>query len=121
MSVREHHDTRPGDRSSGSRALCGWSPSSLAADTALKRCVDLIRVGSVAAFGIVVMVVVLLNRAAHFPSVLRLSPTGLPAWSLGGGVRSISGDVGTRTASSPDRAGSHSGCLPWLKHRSTAA
>jgi hypothetical protein len=57
MSVGEHRDTRvPGARCGG-RALCGWSPPSLAADTDLKRRVDLIRLGNVAAIGIVVVVV----------------------------------------------------------------
>ena len=82
MSIREHRDTRPGDWSCGPRALCGWSPPSLAADTALKRRVDRIRVGNVAAFGIVVMVVILLNLAAHFsirPALVTDGIAGLVA------------------------------------------
>jgi hypothetical protein len=64
MSV-ETHQPRAGDRTCGTRALCGWSPPSLAADTALKRRIDRIRIGNMAAIGIVVVVVVLLNLAAH--------------------------------------------------------
>lgn len=44
MSVGTHQPPA-GAQACGPRALCGWSPPSRAADTALKRRVDRIRVG----------------------------------------------------------------------------
>jgi hypothetical protein len=65
MTIGERDDTRNADAPCGGRALCGWSPPSLVADTNLKRRVDLIRVGNAAAVGTLIVVVGLLNLAAH--------------------------------------------------------
>ncbi|MGH8994556.1 MAG: hypothetical protein ACRDYB_00705 [Acidimicrobiales bacterium] len=66
----------------GSRALCGWSPPSLPADSDMKRHVDRIRLGNVAAVSVVVVVVGLLNVAAHLsvqPALVVLGMAGLVA------------------------------------------
>jgi hypothetical protein len=84
MSVGEHRDTRVADAGCGGRALCGWSPPSLAADTDLKRRADLIRLGNVAAIGIVVVVVGLLNLAAHLSEQPALVVDGLAGLAAGG-------------------------------------
>jgi hypothetical protein len=68
----------------GGRALCGWSPASLPADTNLKRRVDLLRLGNVAAVGLVVVVVGLLNLAAHLPVRGALAVEGLTGLAAGG-------------------------------------
>lgn len=84
MSVREKRNVRGADAGCGGRALCGWSPPSRAADTDLKRRVDRIRVGNVASVGIVVLVVVLLNLAAHLSVQPRLVVDGLAGLAAGG-------------------------------------
>jgi hypothetical protein len=82
MSIGEQRDLPSAEVGCGGRALCGWSPPSLTADTALKRRVDLIRGGNVAAVGIVIVVVGLLNLAAHLsvrPALVVVGPAGLAA------------------------------------------
>lgn len=71
----------------GGRALCGWSPPSRVADSDLKRRVDLIRLGNAAAIGVLVLVIGLLNLAAHLsvrPALFVYGLTGLAAggWCL---------------------------------------
>jgi hypothetical protein len=87
MKVDERDAARPADEGCGGRALCGWSPPSLAADTGLKRRVDLIRLGNAATIGVLVVVIGLLNLAAHLsvrPELVVYSVTGLAAggWCL---------------------------------------
>ena len=84
MSVKEHEELRAVDRGCGARALCGWSPPSFSADTAFKRRVDVLRIGSVAAIGIVVVVVGLLNLAAHLPIPPALGVYALAGFVAGG-------------------------------------
>ena len=66
------------------RALCGWSPASLPADTSLKRAADIVRVGNVAAVGVLVVVIGLLNLAPHLPLRPSLVVDGLAALVAGG-------------------------------------
>lgn len=68
----------------GGRALCGWSPPSLDADTHLKRRVDRIRLGNVAACGVVLVVAGLLNLAAHLSVQPALVVDGLAGLAAGG-------------------------------------
>jgi uncharacterized membrane protein YfcA len=79
--AQEHRAPTEGD---GRRALCGWSPPSLPADTAWKRRVDRLRVGTLATVGILVVVVGLLNLAPHLPPAAALATVGVAA--LAGGV-----------------------------------
>lgn len=67
----------------GGRALCGWSPTSLPADSDVKRRVDRIRVGNVAAVGVVIVVVGLLNLAAHLAIQPALVVDGLAGLAAG--------------------------------------
>jgi hypothetical protein len=69
---------------SGARALCGWSPPSLPADSDLKRRVDRIRLGNVVALSVVVLVVGLLNVAAHLSARPALVVVGLAGLAAGG-------------------------------------
>lgn len=66
------------------RALCGWSPASLPADTSLKRAADIVRVGNVAAIGVLVVVIGLLNLAPHLSLRPSLVVEGLAALVAGG-------------------------------------
>ena len=66
------------------RVLCGWSPASLPADTSLNRAADTSRVGNVAAAGVLVVVIGLLNVAPHLPLRPNLAVDGLAAL-VGGG------------------------------------
>jgi hypothetical protein len=66
------------------RALCGWSPPSLPADTVTKQRVDRIRVGNHAAIGMVAVVVGLLNLAPHLPSQASLATVGAAGLVAGG-------------------------------------
>jgi hypothetical protein len=84
MSIGEQRDLPSAEVGCGGRALCGWSPPSLTADTALKRRVDLIRGGNVAAAGIVIVVVGLLNLAAHLSVRPALVVVGLAGLAAGG-------------------------------------
>lgn len=84
---RDHGD-RPGNPSCGPRAVCGWSPQPLPADTALKRRVDRVLVGNVAAIVMVIVVVALLNLAPHLPTRAGLVVDGLAAL-VGGGWCSL--------------------------------
>lgn len=68
----------------GSRALCGWSPPSLPANSGLKRRVDKVRLGGLAAVSILVIVVGLLNVAAHLPVRPALVVDGLAGLVAGG-------------------------------------
>lgn len=68
----------------GGRALCGWSPPSLVADSDLKRRVDLIRLGNAASIGVLVVVIGLLNLAAHLSVRQALFVYGLTGFAAGG-------------------------------------
>lgn len=70
------------------RALCGWSPASLPADTPFKRRVDHIRIGNGATVAVLVVVVGLLNLAPHLPTRPSLAVFGLAAL-VGGGWCSL--------------------------------
>lgn len=63
----------------GPRALCGWSPRPLPADTMLKGRVDRILVGNAPAIVMVVTVVALMNIAPHLPVRPGLVVDGLAA------------------------------------------
>ena len=67
MREADQERTRAADLTCGARALCGWSPPSLPADSTMKRRVDRVRLGNLAAASVVVVVVGLLNIAAHLP------------------------------------------------------
>ena len=73
------------DPSCGTRALCGWSPPALPADSELKRWVDRLvprtGVGSLAFFGAVIALLVL---AAQLPQHWALVLDGLAALLAGG-------------------------------------
>lgn len=75
--------TKASDATCG-RALCGWSPASLPADTSLKRAADIVRVGNVAAVGVLVVVIGLLNLAPHLSLRPSLAVDGLAALVAGG-------------------------------------
>lgn len=81
-TVDQFHDAAV--TSCGGRALCGWSPPSLPADSDMKRRVDRIRLGNTAAIGVVVVVVGLLNLAAHLPVRPALVVDGLAGLAAGG-------------------------------------
>ena len=68
----------------GGRALCGWSPPSLPADSEMKRRVDRIRLGNAPAVGVVIVVVALLNVAAHLSVDPALAVDGLAGLAAGG-------------------------------------
>ena len=68
----------------GTRALCGWSPPSLPADSVAKQRVDRIRVGNLAAIGVVAVVVGLLNLAPHLPLRASLATVGVAGLAAGG-------------------------------------
>ncbi|MGH9298455.1 MAG: hypothetical protein ACRDZT_00895 [Acidimicrobiales bacterium] len=72
------------DPSSGPRALCGWSPQPLPADTALKRRVDRVLVGNLPAIVMVAAVVAFLNIAPHLPIRAGLAVDGIAALFGGG-------------------------------------
>ena len=115
MSITEQQSQLNQGETCGMRALCGWSPPSLPADTVTKQRVDRIRVGNLAAIGVVG------SRgrpaqsgAAPAPSGVTGDPRG-SGLAAGGGARSISGGVAMPTVSSPDRAGSPSGCAAHLR------
>ncbi|MGH7775570.1 MAG: hypothetical protein ACREPI_00115 [Candidatus Dormibacterales bacterium] len=77
-----------GNPSWGPRALCGWSPEPLPADTALKRRVDRVLVGNLPAIVMVATVVALLNLVPHIPLRAGLAIDGLAAL-IGGGWCSL--------------------------------
>ncbi|MGH3419575.1 MAG: hypothetical protein ACRDOD_08305 [Streptosporangiaceae bacterium] len=68
----------------GSRALFGWSPAALPADTPLKRAVDRILVGVAPGAIIVMLVIALQNVAPHLPVRGELALDGLAALAGGG-------------------------------------
>jgi hypothetical protein len=84
MRTAEQDRTNADDAACASRALCGWSPPSLPADSAMKRQVDRIRLGNLAAVSVVVVVVGLLNLAAHLPAQSALVVVGLAGLASGG-------------------------------------
>jgi hypothetical protein len=84
MRIGARHDARATGVACGDRALCGWSPSSLPADSGLKRRVDRIRLGNPAAMGIVLVVVFLLNVAAQLSVQPALVVDGLAGLAAGG-------------------------------------
>lgn len=63
--------------SCGPRALCGWSPPPLPADTTLKSRVDRILVGNAPALAMLVIVLGLLSLAPHLPVRAGLAVDGL--------------------------------------------
>lgn len=56
----------------------------LPADTSLKRAADIVRVGNIAAVGVLMVVIGLLNLAAHLPLRPSLAVDGLAALVAGG-------------------------------------
>jgi hypothetical protein len=68
----------------GGRALCGWSPSSLPADTKAKRLVDRVLIGARPEIVVLALVVALLNIAPHLPLRAALALEGLAALVAGG-------------------------------------
>lgn len=84
MCVTEQQSQRSQGEMCGARALCGWSPPSLPADTATKRRVDRIRVGNLAAIGVIAVVVGLLNLAPHLPARASLATVGVAGLAAGG-------------------------------------
>jgi hypothetical protein len=84
MRTVEQDDTRLSELACGARALCGWSPPSLPADSDLKRRVDRIRLGNLAAVSVVVVVVGLLSLAAHLSVRPALVVDGLAGLAAGG-------------------------------------
>ncbi|HTW06400.1 MAG TPA: hypothetical protein VME46_02760 [Acidimicrobiales bacterium] len=84
MSIGERRDAQGPGLGCGGRALCGWSPPSLPADSEMKRRVDRARLGNAAAVGIVVLVVALLNVAAHLSVEPALVTDGLAGLAAGG-------------------------------------
>ena len=84
MNIVDPRDTRGTRAACGARALCGWSPPSLPADSSLKRSADRIRLGNISALGIVVAVVALLNVAAHLSAQPGLALDGAAGLAAGG-------------------------------------
>ena len=84
MSITQHQDQLNEGEPCRARALCGWSPPSLPADTVTKQRVDRIRVGDLAAFGTVAVVVGLLTLAAHLPPRASLVTVGVAGLVAGG-------------------------------------
>ncbi len=74
--------------SCGPRALCGWSPPPLAADTNLKWCVDHLLVGNAPALVMLAVVIGLFNLAPHLPIRADLAVDGVAAL-IGGGWCSL--------------------------------
>jgi hypothetical protein len=68
----------------GARALCGWSPPPLPADTTAKRRADRVLVGTVPAVAVVAGVVALLNVAPLLPVRGELALEGVAALAAGG-------------------------------------
>jgi hypothetical protein len=66
------------------RALCGWSPPPVEADTAAKRRVDSVLSRPAAWCGVVAIVIVAFNLAAHVPSRGALTLDGVAAVVAGG-------------------------------------
>jgi hypothetical protein len=84
MSITEQQSQLNQGHTCGARALCGWSPPSLPADTVTKQRVDRIRVGNLAAIGVVAVVVGLLNLAPHLPLRASLATVGVASLAAGG-------------------------------------
>jgi hypothetical protein len=84
MRTTEQERTQATNVTCGARALCGWSPPSFPANSPLKRRVDRIRLGNLATASVVVVVVGLLNIAAHLPARPALVDVGLAGLAAGG-------------------------------------
>jgi hypothetical protein len=84
MSLTERQSQLRQGETCGVRALCGWSPPSLPADTVTKQRVDRIRVGNLAAIGVVAVVVGLLNLVPHLPLRASLATVGVAGLAAGG-------------------------------------
>lgn len=84
MRTAERDDTPTAEVACGGRALCGWSPPSLPADSDLKGRVDRIRLGNMAAVSVLVVVVGLLNVAGHLSARPSLVVVGLAGLAAGG-------------------------------------
>jgi hypothetical protein len=84
MSITEQQSQLNQGETRGARALCGWSPPSLPANSAMKQRVDRIRVGNLAAIGAVAVVVGLLNLAPHLPLRASLATVGVAGLAAGG-------------------------------------
>ena len=84
MREADQERTRAADLTCGARALCGWSPPSLPADSTMKRRVDRVRLGNLAAASVLVVVVGLLNLAPHLPVQSALVVVGLAGLTAGG-------------------------------------
>jgi hypothetical protein len=83
VSITEQQSRLNQHETCGARALCGWSSPSLPADTVTKQRVDRIRVGNLAAIGVVAVVVGLLNLAPHLPPRASLA-VGVAGLAAGG-------------------------------------
>jgi hypothetical protein len=79
----EHAILSPDNPASGPRALCGWSPPALSADTTFKRGVDRMVVANVPALVALALVTGLLNLAPHLPIRENLAITGLGTLAAG--------------------------------------
>jgi hypothetical protein len=66
------------------RALCGWSPPPLPADSVMKRRTDRILAGAIPALAMIAVVVILLNVAPLLPLPAGLAVDGLAALAAGG-------------------------------------
>jgi hypothetical protein len=84
VSTTQQQDQLDQGETCGARALCGWSPPSLPADTVTKQRVDRIRVGNLAAIGVVAVVIGLLNLAPHLPPRASLATVGVAGLVAGG-------------------------------------
>ena len=84
MRTSARDDLRGVEVACGGRALCGWSPPSLPPDSNLKRRVDRIRLGNVAAVSVLVVVVGLLNVAGHLSAQPSLAVVGVAGLAAGG-------------------------------------
>ncbi|MGH2719101.1 MAG: hypothetical protein ACRDJU_11025 [Actinomycetota bacterium] len=82
--AQQRRDTRRSQTASseycGPRALCGWSPPPLPADTTLKSRVDRILGGNLPALVMIAIVVGLLNVAPHLATRPALALEGLGAF-----------------------------------------
>jgi hypothetical protein len=84
VRTAKRDDARVAEGACGGRALCGWSPPSLPADSDLKRRVDRIRLGNLVAVSVLVVVVGLLNVAGHLSAQPSLVVFGMAGLAAGG-------------------------------------
>lgn len=80
----EHPTTEFNNITCGPRALCGWSPPSLPADTNIKRRVDRYVIAGLPALGALALVIGLLNLAPHVAVGASLAIDGAAAVIAGG-------------------------------------